>query len=456
MSASRRRRSGNAASTRALIAVSVAAVALAAPGPGSAQDHRHGPPGAPPSAPAERPHATHDVSRPLGISPAREGSGTSWLPDASPMYMLVTPAGRWSLGLMGNLFLQWVDERGPRGDGQLGSVNWLMGMARRELGGGELRVRAMLSLEPATVGRCGYPDLLATGELCHGAPLHDRQHPHDLFMELSGAYGRAVSRAVAVEVYGALSGEPALGPTAYPHRPSAMSSPMAPITHHWLDSTHIAFGVVTAGVHGRAWKLEGSAFNGREPDERRYDLDLASMDSFSGRIWLLPDARWALQVSGGRLRDAEERPGGATRADVDRVTASATFAHPLRERGSWTATAAWGRNAEEGHATNAILAESTLALRERDVLSARVEAAEKTGEDLVIDAPADDERGWVAKLAVTYVRQLEARFGSNGALLGLGAGASLSRVPAAFETAYDGRWPWGFVAFVSARPAPMR
>lgn len=450
-----RRRCAIAARAGALAAA--ACLALAAPGTVKAQDHPHGPaPTAEPGSPAERAHAVHGVPRPLGISPAREGSGTSWLPDASPMHMLEMRAGEWSLGLMGNVFLQWIDERGPRGDDQFGSVNWLMGMAHRALGGGTVRGHAMFSLEPATVGRCGYPDLLATGELCRGERLHDRQHPHDLFMELSAAYAHAVSDLVGVEVYGAVAGEPALGPTAYPHRPSAMPSPIAPISHHWLDSTHISFGVVTAGVHGRRWKLEGSAFNGREPDETRYDVDLAALDSFSGRIWVLPDAHWALQASAGRLREAEERPGGGPRADVDRVTASATFALPFGDRSNWTATAAWGRNSEEGDATNAILVESALALRDRDVFFARIEAAQKTGEDLVLPPPAEDVERWLGKMAVTYVRQFEARFGSSGVLLGVGAGASLSRVPAALEDAYGGNWPYGFVLFLNARPAPMR
>jgi hypothetical protein len=433
----------------------VVAASLVAPGSVIAQEHEHGPrPTVTPGAP-KRPHAMHDIPHPLGISPAREGSGTSWLPDASPMYMLETRVGGWSFGLMGNVFVQWIDERGARGDDQLGSVNWVMGMAHRPLGGGVIRGHVMLSLEPATVRRCGYPDLLATGEICRGERLHDRQHPHDLFMELSGAYSRAVSSAVAVEVYGALAGEPALGPTAYPHRPSAMPSPIAPISHHWLDSTHISFGVLTAGVHGRRWKLEGSAFNGREPDDARYDLDLAALDSFSGRIWVLPDAHWALQASAGRLREAEDRPGGAPRVDVDRATASATFARSLADDASLNATAGWGRNSEGGHATNAILLESTLALRERHVFFARLEAAQKTGEELVLPAPTEDEAGWLGKIAVSYTRQLEARFAATEVLLGIGGGASLSRVPAAFEGAYDGRWPYGFVVFLTARPGLM-
>lgn len=438
----------------ALLAGASGALIVAAPV--RAQEHEHG--AAPGAAAAPEMQHAHAVTapRPLGISPARESSGTSWLPDASPMYMLEAQASGWSLELMANVFAQWIDERGPRGADQLGSVNWIMGMARHSLAGGELRGRAMFSLEPLTLPRCGYPDQLATGELCHGAPIYDRQHPHDLFMELSAAYSRALSETIAFEVYGGAAGEPALGPTAFPHRPSAMPSPIAPITHHWLDSTHISFGVATAGVYGRRWKLEGSAFNGREPDERRLDLDFASLDSFSGRAWFLPDEHWALQVSAGRLTEAEERPGGVPRADVDRATASATFDVPLAAPGDWAATAAWGRKSEQGHATNAVLLESALDLRERDVVFARVEVVQKTGEELVVARPAAGAKRWLGKLALTYVRQVQASFGSNGILLGVGAGTSLGWVPAPFEAPYGGRWPYGFVVFVNIRPAPIR
>ncbi len=128
------------------------------------------------------------AAAPLDVPPSREGSGTSWLPDSSPMFMLAWQSGPWELDAMWNVFIQYMDEGGSRGERQLGSVNWAMGMARRSIGAGQLRGRAMLSLEPLTLGRCGYPDLLATGELCRGVPLHDRQHPHDTFMELSAGY----------------------------------------------------------------------------------------------------------------------------------------------------------------------------------------------------------------------------------------------------------------------------
>lgn len=398
---------------------------------------------------------SHMSAGPLGISSAREGSGTSWLPDSSPMYMLETRTGDWSLGLMANVFAQLISEQGARGDTHFGSVNWVMGMASHPLLGGALRGRAMLSLEPLTLGTCGYPDLLATGEQCNGAPIHDRQHPHDLFMELSLGYSRPLSNDLAFEVYGGPVAEPALGPTAFPHRPSAMPSPIAPITHHWLDSTHISFGVITAGVFGRRWKVEGSVFNGREPDERRYDFDFGTMDSYSGRFWFLPDERWALQVSAGHLAQGEQRAGEVP-ADVDRATASATLDVALASGGHWATTAAWGLNSEQDHTSNGILLESSLNLQERDVIFSRFELVQKSGQDLSIPDVDQHAESWVSKLALTYVRQIRFAVGSAGLLFGLGAGASVNWVPSEFAPAYGGNWPWGFLVFVSLRPAPMQ
>lgn len=242
---------------------------------------------------------------PLGIPQTREASGTAWLPDFSPMYAFHWSTDAWNLMLHGNVFLYYLDEGSDRGDEDFGSINWIMAMAQREALGGELTARAMLSAEPATIGECGYPDFLATGEFCDELGfLHDRQHPHDLFMELAAMYERELSERVAIQLYGGLAGEPALGPVGYPHRLSALPNPFAPVTHHWQDATHIVFGVVTAGLFTRNWKLEGSVFNGREPDENRWDLDLDALDSYSGRLWYA-DERWALQLSGARLTEAE-------------------------------------------------------------------------------------------------------------------------------------------------------
>src|SRR5881628_801045 len=206
---------------------------------------------------------------PLDIPETRMGSGTSWLPDASPMHAAHIALGDWTLMVHGKVFFQYDWQGGSRGSNQLGIVNWAMAVVSRPLGGGQLQLRGMVSAEPGTIGSRGYPLLVQSGESYQGAPLHDRQHPHDLFMELAALYERPVARNLALSLYLAPVGEPAVGPVAFPHRPSAADDPLAPISHHWQDGAHITFGVVTAGVFTRRAKLEGSWFNGREPDGLR-------------------------------------------------------------------------------------------------------------------------------------------------------------------------------------------
>lgn len=389
---------------------------------------------------------------PLGIPLAREGSGTAWLPDASPMYAVHSQAGPWTLMLHGNAFLQYIDEGGTRGESQLGSVNWFMGMARRPLAGGVLELRAMLSGEPFTVGECGFPQLLQSGERCHGAPLHDRQHPHDLFMELAAKYDLALSERVGVELYGGPVAEPALGPVAFPHRPSAMPYPSAPISHHWLDATHISFGSVTAGLFGRRWKVEASLFNGREPDQNRYDFDFAPLESYSGRLSYLPTRNWALQVSAGHLDDAEPGEPGSARIDVNRYTASAIHGRLLGESGVWASTLAWGLDVVEGSSSNALLAESTFE-RRKNVFFGRAEWVQKTGHDLALPPELEHERFGVSQLMAGYMRQFTA---VAGWVPGIGGRVSVSLVPSDLEPFYGERAPVGFAVWLNARPAAMR
>ncbi|HET9985215.1 MAG TPA: hypothetical protein VFQ38_16555 [Longimicrobiales bacterium] len=416
-----------------------------------AQQPPHG--GGAPRAGGAHPAAHEMMTGPLGVPETRDGSGTAWLPDATPMYAFHVPAGAWRLMLHGNAFLQYIDEGSDRGDRQLGSVNWFMAMGHRNLAGGALALRAMLSAEPLTVGKCGYPDLLATGELCHGERLHDRQHPHDLFMELSARYDRALGRDVALELYGAPAGEPALGPVAYPHRISAMAGPLAPIGHHWQDATHISFGVATAGVYGRKWKLEGSIFNAREPDEDRYDIDLAALDSYAGRLWLLPSENVAVQLSTGFLNDAEEahEPGG--RADVHRSTASLTYHRPRAGLSPWATTLVWGQDRAHGLTTNSALLESSAGLSGRDVVFGRAEWVQKSGDDLAL--PEDRGLGGrifpVGKVFVGYVRQ----FPGRGLLPGIGAQVDLDFVSSDLAPFYGSTTSAGFAVFASLRPAPM-
>ena len=147
-----------------------------------------------------------------------------------------------------------------------------MAIARRPWGAGRVGLRVMVSVEPWTLADCGFLNLLATGEMCEGDTIHDRQHPHDLFMELAADYDRPLTGSLRWQLYAGLSGEPALGPVGFPHRLSAMPNPIAPISHHWLDSSHITFGLITTGLYQRRWKAEMSFFNGREPEIRtRFD-----------------------------------------------------------------------------------------------------------------------------------------------------------------------------------------
>ena len=392
-------------------------------------------------------HMSHDE----GSMPApREGSGTSWLPDETPMYAVHARAGDWMLMTHGSAFLQYLYESGDRGSDQVGSVNWVMLMATRSAGSGRLALRGMISLEPWTIGGCGYPDLLASGEVCNGAAIHDRQHPHDLFMELSAMYDRPIGDKVRLQLYGGPAGEPALGPVAFPHRISAMPSPLAPITHHWFDATHITYGVVTGGVYGRRWKAEASVFNGREPDDDRTNIDFAPLDSWSGRVWFLPSRRWAVQASAGRLTEAEAGRDGGPRIDVDRITASATYHRMFAPGGIWASTFGWGRNRERGgDATNALLAESNVTLNERHTFFGRFELSQKDGHDLGVNAGEAQDIFTVAKLQAGYTRYFAPRYSLAP---GIGAGVSAGIVPESLKSTYGGRITLGLGVFLTVRP----
>lgn len=391
------------------------------------------------------------VVQPLGVTAAREGSGTSWLPDASPLYAIHHQQGAWELMAHGNMFLQYLADQGPRGIDQAGSVNWLMGMARRNTGGGRLGLKTMISLEAATIGGCGYPDLLATGEVCEGEAIVDRQHPHDFFMELAAHYERAISDSVAWQVYGGLAGEPALGPVAFPHRVSAAPNLIAPVSHHWLDATHVAFGVVTGAVYGRRWKAEVSAFNGREPDGDRWGLDLAALDSFSGRLTYVPRPSVALHVSAGHLEEAEPGHDGKSSVDVNRVTASLTYHRAADVARVWASTLAWGWNREHGESTHFALAESALVVNDRDAWFWRVDVGGKPAHDLDIHGLD----GWiftVAKAQAGYTRYIAL---GSALRAGIGATGTMSIVPADVESLYGGQVRWGGGVFLTLRPAGM-
>jgi hypothetical protein len=366
--------------------------------------------------------------------------------------------------LHGQAFVQFIYEppgnvhrTGGPASTQTSSVNWGMLMARRRAGSGRLGLDVMLSLEPWTVPGCGTLDYFETGEMCDGDTIHDRQHPHDLFMELAAHYDRPLGSGWRWQIYGGVSGEPALGPPAFPHRLSAIDNPVAPIGHHWLDSTHISFGVVTGAAYSERWKLEGSVFNGREPDDDRKDIDLAPLDSYSGRVTWLPTPRLAIQASAGHLAEAEQQFAPHPRTDNDRATASAIYQRPFGASGWWATTLAYGLNG--GHIflpgnvdafrySSAALAETTLTIDDRHAIFGRFEVVGKPQHDLHLDADPAALLA-IAKLQAGYVWQ----FKTGAALSGIGVSPSLSLVPEELTGRYYGRVAKGLDVFFVVRPA---
>jgi hypothetical protein len=304
----------------------------------------------------------------------RDASGTSWQPDAASHQSLHAMLDDWML--MGHVRLAGVydSQSGPRGDTQTFFEGMLMGEARRDFGGDTLNLRAMLSPD-AFMGRAGYPLLLQTGETANGTtPLLDRQHPHDLFMELAASFSHRLSGDDSLFVYAGYPGEPALGPPTFMHRASGMDIPNAPLSHHWLDSTHITFGVVTTGVVHDDWKLEVSQFTGREPDRYRFDFDPARFDSTAARLSWNPGPHWALQASIGWLKSPEQLEPST---NEERYTASAMYVLPLGEAGSWSSMLAFGhKQLTGGTSLNAWLAETEYKPDDIWTIFARAESVE--------------------------------------------------------------------------------
>jgi hypothetical protein len=334
-------------------------------------------------------HGAHEMKAFLGpYAMTREGSGTSWVPDTTPHEGIHGRFGDWSTMAHAQFNFVYDRQGGPRGGDKAFVGGMVMAMAQRPLGDGTFGLRAMVSPDPF-MGPSGYPLLLASGETADGrTPLIDRQHPHDLFMELATTYSRNITDTASLFLYAGLPGEPALGPPAFMHRTSGMDNPEAPITHHWLDSTHITFGVVTAGLVLDNWKLEGSAFRGREPDQYRYDIEAPKLDSFSTRLSWNPIRELSMQVSYGRLKSPEALE---PLVDEDRITASATYTQPFGDDNLWSSTFAWGRKMlRPGETLDGYLLESALILKKTYTLFLRAERVAET--ELHHDVPALHDR----------------------------------------------------------------
>ncbi|HEV2364028.1 MAG TPA: hypothetical protein VGS12_07500 [Caulobacteraceae bacterium] len=369
----------------------------------------------------------------------RDASGTAWQPDSTPMEGISWRSGGWSGMIHGRVSLIQDQQTGPRGGDKTFSESMFMVMAQHAVGPGTLTLRSMLSLEPL-MGPAGYPLLLQTGETADGVhPLIDRQHPHDLFMEMAGVYSVPLGRRSSVFIYVGYPGEPALGPPTFMHRFSGEDDPAAPITHHWLDSTHITFGVVTAGFTHGPLKIEASAFKGREPDQHRWDFDPFRLDSYSGRISLDPGPDWALQVSYGYIHSPEQLTPGV---DQDRLTASVSYNRPLRS-GNWQTTIAFGRNYDHpGKTLDALLIESAVSIG-RHTIFGRAENVQKD-ELFASPSPLADRVFRVSELTLGYVYDLPL---ARHLALGVGVEGTLDMAPSAISLAY-GDHPGGYMPFI--------
>jgi hypothetical protein len=312
-------------------------------------------------------------------------SGTSAEPNSTPMPMMMTVHGPWMLMFHANVFITDEQQSSPRGGDKFFSTNWFMPMAARRLGRGRLTVRAMFSLEPATVTDRRYPLLFQQGETAFGVPIADGQHPHDFLMELAALYDWQLNRQMLLSFYFAPVGDPALGPTAYPHRASAAENPVGSLGHHQEDSTHIADDVATVGVTYKIARIEASGFHGREPDEFRWNIDQGNIDSWSTRLTVQPGQNWSAQYSYGRLTSPEQLFPNENQA---RTTASVMYNRPFNT-GNLAATAVWGRTRSipDNGKENSYLLEATLQFLSRNFLWTRMENAGRSNELLVGENP---------------------------------------------------------------------
>ena len=378
-------------------------------------------------------------------------SGTSAEPNSTPVPMLMSRKKNWMLMFHANAFVVDEQQSGPRGSDKAFSTNWFMGMAQRKLGPGTFTARMMLSLEPATVTQRQYPLLFQQGETAFGKPIVDGQHPHDFFMEVAALYDLKLGEKSLLSVYFAPVGDPAMGPTAYPHRASASENPVGSLGHHQEDSTHIADDVVTVGLTYGIARIEASGFHGREPDEFRWNLDQGKIDSWSTRLTVQPGKNWSGQYSYARITSPEALFASE---DQERMTASILYNRRL-PAGNWASTILWGRtrSIQDNSVFNSYLLESTVRLRTRNYIWTRIENVDRSNELLLGENPLplnfrEEPAGRVQAYTFGYdhdvdlIPKIASAIGGQFTIYGVGN---------TFTPIY-GSHPAGFAVFVRFRP----
>jgi Sulfocyanin (SoxE) domain len=397
-----------------------------------------------------------DINTPM----VREGTGTAWAPDTSPLFgKMKMLAGGGMLMVHGNMFFRYTNVSsgrslsvGGRGDtGRPDAPSMLMVMYTKPLSErSQFGIHAMFSLDPLLEKGYGYPLLYQSGEAYKGQPIHDRQHPHDLFSELAAAYSYRLSDKTSLYFYAGLPGEPALGPVAFMHRASASNNPDAPLGHHWQDATHITFGVLTAGVNFGRFKLEASAFKGREPDESRWNFDKPKLDSYSGRLSWNPNKQWSFQVSHGMLKNPE--PGEPDLKLLHRTTASAMYNEKIGDYKNWASTFVWGQNNGNAQRSNAFLLESNYDFYDNAVYG-RFERVQKNGRELALTAVHPAGNFWVGGLTGGYVREV---YKDKNWDVGIGAQATWNTNPQVLSPVYGGTNHGAFQIYMRVRGSKVK
>ena len=243
----------------------------------------------------------------------------------------------------------------------------------------------------------------------------------------------------AVFLYGGLPGEPAFGPPAFMHREAILDSPEAPISHHWLDSTHISFGVLTAGLVLDRVKLEVSRFNGREPDQHRWNIETGPLDSTAVRLSWNPTRRTGRCRAAGAI---SRIPSSWSPASTRSAGRPARFT-PVEIAPGWklAGTLAWGRKSADGHKDDAYVAEASLK-HGRWTIFGRGEMTENRE---LLDVEEHGPAFTVGKVSIGAMHDFDV---AENLALGVGGLLAINFVPDGLEPLYGSNNPIGAMGFV--------